>query len=304
MGLSLRLGLGVIVSLGSVASPTARAAQLASDLRLNTDDMNLRPSMILDQSGRRILMPTRDHAGPVALTNGSIPSYMVYHVGRVQALPKDFPTVTTGPARAGQTIGPLHFDAAVKAQLDQTLAQDGQAAVHGGKATVVVKPIVPLFGSTDAAGGGTTLAWLASQAAANRSGSSASTSTSKVPTTSPAAQVLIPANIADPITNAKVIKDLQHLFSIKHGKMPNWNQQTLNALKADLGISSPHNVAPHLATSTTPSKSAAEMLDLSSTGTGTPQPAPVPEPASVVIFGLAAFALAARSRLTRRSSGA
>jgi hypothetical protein len=215
-------------------------------------------------------------------------------------LPKDFPTITTGPARAGQTIGPLHFDAAVKAHLDQALAQDGQAAVHSGKATVLVKPIAPLFGSTDAGGNGTTLAWLAGQAAANRSGSSAS----KVPTTSPAAQVLIPANIADPITNSKVVKDLQRLLSINHGKLENWNQQTLNALKADLGISSPRNVAPHLATSSSTAKPAAEMLDVSSTGTGTPQPAPVPEPASVVIFGMAAFALAARSRLTRRPAGA
>ncbi len=304
------LGLGLIVSLGSAASVPARAAQVASDIKLDADDLN--HPIVLDQNGRRILMPTQGHTGPVVLPSGSIPSYLVYRVDSDDSLPKDFPTVATGPAKAGRTTGPLHLDAAVKAQLDQALAQDGKVAVYNGKNTLLVKPIAPLFGSAGAGDNGTTLTWLASQAAATRSASGSSSSSSslehrrglqldKRANHGARAQVLIPANIADPIMNSKLIKDLEHLVSIQHGKMPNWNQQTLNALKADLGISSPRNVAPHLAASASKTTLEAQTLDLSSTGTGTPSPAPVPEPGSVVIFGLAAFALAARSRLGRRS---
>lgn len=308
MGLSL--GVGVIVSLGSVAAPPAQAAQVASKFQLDADDMN--QALVLDQNGRRIALPTRAHPGAVALPSGSVPSYLVYPVDSDDSVPKNFPTVKTGPAKAGQTTGPLHLDAAVKTQLDQALAQNGQVAVYTGKHTHLVELIAPLFGSAGTGGEGTTLIWLAYQAPANRSGSRSSTSTasstSKVPTTVPATQALIPANITDPITKSKLIKDLQRLVSIHHGKLSNWNQQTLNALKADLGISSPRNVAPPLATSSTKAKPAAEMLDVSRTGTGTgpgtPSPAPVPEPAPVVVFGLAALALAARSRLARRSPGA
>ena len=138
-------------------------------------------------------MPTQGHTGPVVLPSGSIPSYLVYRVDSDDSLPKGFPTVATGPAKAGRTTGPLHLDAAVKAQLDQALAQDGKVAVYNGKNTLLVKPFAPLFGSAGAGDNGTTLTWLASQAAATRSASSSSSNSStgvassstSVPTTVP-----------------------------------------------------------------------------------------------------------------------
>ena len=111
------------------------------------------------------------------------------------------------------------------------------------------------------------LALLAARVAAARSnsgsgsGSSASsgsaTGTASQPATSPATQFLIPANVADPIMNSKLIKDLERLISIRHGKMPNFNQQTLDALQADVGLRSPRNVAPHPARSGAKSRPAA-----------------------------------------------
>ena len=109
------------------------------------------------------------------------------------------------------------------------------------------------------------------------------------------AQTLIPSSITDPITNSKLVKDLEHLLTLKSGKLVNWNQQSLNALESDLKIDSPKNVAPkHLAGTSKP-ELAAQVIDGTGSG-GNPQPAPVPEPGTLVVFGLVAAALAVRMR--------
>jgi hypothetical protein len=107
------------------------------------------------------------------------------------------------------------------------------------------------------------------------------------------AQTLIPTSITDPITNSKLVKDLEHLFALKSGKLVNWNQQSLDALKSDLKIDSPKNVAPKDLASTSKPELAAQVIDGTGSG-GTPQPAPVPEPGTLVVFGLVAAALAVR----------
>ena len=154
-------------------------------------------------------------------------------------------------------------------------------------------------------GAGINLAELAAQVAAERSAAISSkdkvSSTTPVPTSVPADTLLDPSTYIDPIMKSKLVKDLEHLVSISHGGMSNLNQQSLDALASDLGISLPRNVAAHLTASSSKTKLEAQTIDHSSTGTGTPSPAPVPEPGTVVIFGLAALALAARSRLARRS---
>ena len=194
---------------------------------------------------------------------------------------------------SGKTgIGPLHLVAPVKAKLDQTLARDGQAAVYNGQNTYLVKPLPPLFG-TAASPGGTTLAWIASQRDTGgfSSGSAqASTTTATAPLQ---AQSLIPSSITDPITNSKLVKDLEHLLTFKSGKLVNWNQQTLDALKSDLDITSPKNVAPKDLASSSKGELAAQVIDGIGPA-GTPQPAPVPEPSTIVVFGLVVAWLAVR----------
>ncbi len=178
-------------------------------------------------------------------------------------------SITSGPARAAQMAS------------DIKLATDAKAR----------------------AGTGINLAELAAQVAAERSAASASDraalSAAKVPTSVPGDPLLDPSTYIDPILKSKLVKDLEHLVSVSHGKMSNFNQQSLDALATDLGISLPRDVAPHLATAT--SKPSLEAQTLDSSSTGTPSPAPVPEPGTLVIFGLAAFALAARSWLGRHS---
>ena len=207
--------------------------------------------------------------------------------------PKGFPTVDSGSAKSDQTgTGPLHLDSLIKAQLDQTLAKDGQAAVYNGQDTYLVKPLPPLFG-TRASAGGTALAWIASQRSASSSSSGTTQASVPASVASIQAQAIIPSSITDPITNSKLVKDLEHLFTLKSGKLVNWNQQSLDALESDLKIDSPKNVAPKHLASTSKSELAAQVIDGTHSG-GTPQPAPVPEPVTLVVFGLVAAALAVR----------
>ena len=120
--------------LGPQRSP---AAAVASNIKLDADD--LRHPLMLDQNGNRVAMPTRGH--PVVLASGVTPSYVAYTLDGDGSLPKNFPTVSTGAARAGQTTGPLHFNAVMQQKLDAELAQYGQTSVRTPTATYLVKPL-------------------------------------------------------------------------------------------------------------------------------------------------------------------
>jgi len=284
---SLALGLG----LAPAAPWQSRAAQIASTIKLDAEDLN--HPIMLDQNGQTIQLSTKQQSSPVVLTDGAVPSYIAYQVDGGDLLPKGFPRIVSESASSNQTTtGPLHLDALVKAQLDQTLTKDGRAAVYTGQDTYLVKPISLLFG-TAGSSGRTTLAWLASQRSTSSS-SSGTTRTSMPTSVAPIqAQTLIPTGITGPITNSKLAKDLEHLFTLKSGKLVNWNQQSLDALKSDLKIDSPKNVAPKDLASTSKTELAAQVIDSTGSG-GTPQPAPVPEPGTLVVFGLVAAALAIR----------
>jgi hypothetical protein len=301
----MSLGLGLALALGLYAgtpSP-ALASQVASQIKLDGDDMS--QPIVLDQNGHTIHLPTRSYAGATVLAIGAVPSYVAYRADADDSLPKVFPAIETGSARTTWTTGPLHPDAPLKAQLDAALAQDRAVVVSSGPATFLVKSIPSVFGTDGSGDGsrGTSLAWLASQAAAQRShtkpGSSSSFAAQSVPTSVPQAQSLLPSSVTDPITKSKLVKDLRQLVALKSGKLVNWNSETLRSLESDMRIASPKNVAPHL--STAKSTRAAEELDLSSLGAGAgPRPTPVPEPQSFLVLGLAALGLGVRGRLTRR----
>jgi len=268
----------------------SRAAQIASTIKLDAEELD--HPILLDQNGQTIQLSAKQRSG-------SVPSYIAYQFDGGDSLPKGFPSVVADSANSNQTTtGPLHLDAAVKSQLDQTLAKDGRAAVYTGENTYLVKPVSPLFGATGSLGG-STLAWLVSQRSTNSS-SSGTTQTSVPTSVAPIqAQTLIPSSITDQITNSKFIKDLDHLFTLKSGKLVNWNQQSLDALESDMKIDSPKNVAPKHLASTSKPELAAQVIDGTASG-GTPQPASVPEPGALVVFGLVAAALAVRPMQARR----
>ena len=292
---SLAVGLGL--GLAPAAPRQSRASQIASTIKLDAEDLD--HPIVLDQNGQTIELPTKQQSGPVVLTDGAVPSYIAYQVGGDDSLPQGFPTVDSGSANSNQTTtGPLHLDALVKAQLDQTLAKDGRAAVYNGQDTYLVKAIPPLFGTTGSSAG-TTLAWLASQRSTSSSSSGTTQASVPIPAAPVQAQTLIPTSITNPITNSKFVQDLEHLFTLKSGKLVNWNQQSLDALESDLKIDSPKNVAPKHLASTSKPVLAAQVIDGTGSG-GTPQPAPVPEPGTLVVFGLVAAALAVLPRQAGR----
>jgi hypothetical protein len=278
------------MGLALVVPCQSRATQIASAIKLDAE--NLDQPIVLDQNGQTIRLSAKQQYG-------AVPSYLVYQFDGSDSLPKGFPTVVSESATSNQTTtGPLNLDALVKAQLDQTLVKDGRAAVYTGHNTYLVKPIPPLFGATGSSGG-TTLAWLASQR--SNSSSNAATTQATAPTSvAPIqAQTLIPSSITDPITNSKLVKDLEHLFTLKLGKLVNWNQQSLDALENDLKIDSPKNVAPKRLASSSKPEIAAQVIDGTGSG-GTPQPASVPEPDTLVVFGFVAVALAVFQMQARR----
>jgi PEP-CTERM motif len=291
------LALGLSLALAPAVLWQSRAAQVASTIKLDAEELD--HPILLDQNGHTIQFPTKHQSGPVRLTEGALPSYVAYQLDSSDSLPKGFPTVVSGSAKSDQMgTGPLHLDSPVKTLLDQTLAKDGQAAVYNGQNTYVVKPLPPLFGTT-ASWGGTTLAWIASQRSASSS-SSGTTLASEPTSVAPIqAQTLIPSSITDPITNSKLVKDLEHLFTLKSGKLVNWNQQSLDALESDLKINSPKNVAPKDLAGTSKPELAAQVINGTGSG-GTPQPAPVPEPATLVVFGSVAAVLAVRQIQAKR----
>jgi hypothetical protein len=287
------------LSLGHATSTLrqSRAAHITSTIQLDSNE--LKHPILLDQKGQTIRFPPSRQSGPVRLTQGALPSYVAYQLNSSDSPPKGFPTVVSGSGGSNQSgTGPLHLVARVKAELDQTLAKDGQAAVYNGQNTYLVKPLPPLFGTT-ASPGGTTLAWIASQRDGGSTSSGvaqASMATSAAPVQ---AQTLIPSSITDPITNSKLVKDLEHLLTLKSGKLVNWNQQTLNELESDLKIDSPKNVAPKDLAGTSKVELEAQVIDSTGSG-GSPQPASVPEPGSLIVFGLVAASLAIRKILLAR----
>jgi hypothetical protein len=284
----LALGMG----LGLTSAQPALAATIPPKITLDSDDLS-RP-IVLDQQGR--FVDTKTSIG-TSTASATVPTYVGYLADSDDALPKGYPTIETGPRVAGQTVGPLHLTAATQGQLNSALAQNGEAVVHAADHTMLVKPA-----SSVAAGSSSLSAWLAGQAA---SGTSTGTPVSTTTTQSQnLAQLLNLDGITKPITNSSVMKDLNHLLTLKSGKFVNWNQQSLDALKRDLSLTSPKHVATHPLTTgtttsttatTTPSSpaTAAQMLD----SPGTVMPAPIPEPSTYLIFSLAAGAFVVRRRL-------
>jgi hypothetical protein len=293
------MALIMVLGVALLAPCRSLAAALTSNIKLDADDLN--QPIILDQNGKALVLPSREHPGPVILASGVTPSYVAYTVDSDDSLPKGIPTVDTGPAKAGQTTGPLHLDAMVKAGLDQELAQNSMVSVHMPSETYLVKPLASPFGSTSGTTETTTQVWLASQAKSASGTSKKATQTSSPVQSQQQAQTLIPTNITD----SQLVKDLKNLFALKSGKLVNLNITNIDNLKRDLNLNlgPPKNVASHPAVRQTGGTAAAETLVPPSGTGGTPQPAPIPEPSTLCFLGLALAAVGLRRRLGSRRLG-
>ena len=281
----------------------ARAASIATTPNLSADMVG--HPFVLDQYGQPIVASGTGKSRAVELAPGSLPSYLAYRLQSGATVPSSVPTVNAGSG------GRLQFTPLVQTQLNSDLTQNGEAVVSSGKRSFLLQPAPVVFGSS---GGtttsrGTSYAWRAGLSThradlASRSGSgshatastAASTTASTVPTTVQA-QTIIPTTVLDPVTNPKLLKDMEHLLTLKSGKLVNWDQQTFNALKSDLALSSPKNVAPKVSAPVT-AKPVYEAQVLGGYGSSatSPQPAAAPEPGTLAIFGLAAIALVYRLR--------
>ena len=183
------------------------------------------------------------------------------------------------PCRAAQIASAIKPDAEDKAG-GSTTQQEFDS---------IMKPLVASYKATRLPGQ-SFLDWISSQRSTGVS--SSGTTQPSVPTTIEA-QTLIPSSVTDAITNSKFMKDMEHLFDVKSGKLVNWDQQSLDALANDLGIQTPKNVTDTQVTSSSKSKLEAQVINGSGAG-GTVQPAPLPEPSTLVVFGLVVGALAFR----------
>jgi len=282
----------------------ARAASIATTPNLSADVVG--HPFVLDQNGQRIVASGTGKSRAVELAPGALPSYLAYRLQSGATVPSGVPTVN-----AGSGGGRLQFTPLVQAQLNQDLTQHGEAVVSSGKRSFLLQPPPVVFGSS---GGtttsrGTSHAWRATLSThradlALRSGSgshasastAASTTASTVPTTVQA-QTIIPTTVLDSITDPKLLKDIEHLLTLKSGKLVNWDQQTFNSLKSDLALSSPQNVAPKVsAPATAKPLYEAQVLGGFANSATSPQPAAAPEPGTLAIFGLAAIAFVYRLR--------
>jgi hypothetical protein len=286
---------------------------VASNIKLDADDLS--HPLMLDQNGNPVAMPTKGH--PVVLASGVTPSYVAYTVDGDDSLPKNFPAISTSAARAGQTTGPLHFNAAMQQKLDAELAQYGETSVRTPATTYLVKPLAPMFtplaGTSDTSGA---TVWLANQAkatphkqattAASSPAAATTTSSTSTSTTQPQAQVLVPSTTG--ATSGTLLKDLAKLFATKNGKLVNFTTANLDNLKHDfnltpnLSLSPPKNVAPHPAAAhslVTAAETLVGVPTATAGGNGSVQPTPIPEPSTLAFFGLVIGAWSMRRQVAR-----
>src|SRR5262249_21624799 len=145
-----------------------RAARVSSNFGLDVED--LKNPIVLDQYGRPVHLPARNHTSSNVLIDGSVATYIGYRVNRDDSLPRGFPIVVTPRPIAREATGSLRLDAVARADGDAALAKDGKVAVSNGASTLLIQPVSPGLGTRD--GGSpsrTALAWLAGQVAALRS---------------------------------------------------------------------------------------------------------------------------------------
>jgi len=266
----LRLVLSSIsgLALAFVWPLTADAAKLSTFLTAQ----DLARPILLDQNGRQLQLPSPSHPQPVP-PPGSTPTYLAIPLLGSEHLPAGIPTFHAA-SPSTDTIGPLGFDALIKAELNAALDTSPQAVIDTSNRNYVIEfaPRRNPSSSGSAAGAGTTTQ---TQAA----GTGASTTQG-------------PASGSGPSTTSasSPISELSQLFKSGTIQWSQWSASTVSAVQnvLDIKSSKPTTTKPSL-------NLEAQVLDSS------PLPAPIPEPGTWLVFGLVLGAIALRGRRRRRT---
>jgi PEP-CTERM motif len=146
------VALALSVGFSLAAPPRSDAAKLSSFLT----PKDLARPLLLDQNGQQLQLPSGHHPLP-AFPQGSTPTYLVIPLSGGEHLPAATNTIFTG--QGGPAVGPLDFNASVKAQVDNALATSGLVAVDTPHQNYVVEYLPrlsrSLAGSSTAAGAST-----------------------------------------------------------------------------------------------------------------------------------------------------
>jgi hypothetical protein len=114
----LRLATCLIMgcALGWIWPPQSEAAKLNTFLTLH----DLSERLVLDQNGQVLTLPTAGDRHPT-LPTGSTPTYLAIPLNGGEHLPSTLPTLDAAAQQGETSVGPLNFDALLKAKLDTTL---------------------------------------------------------------------------------------------------------------------------------------------------------------------------------------
>ena len=114
----LRLAMCLVMgcALGWIWPPQSEAAKLDTFLTLH----DLSERLVLDQNGQELTLPTAGDRHPT-LPTGSTPTYLAIPLNGGEHLPSSLPTLDAAAQQGETSVGPLNFNALLKAKLDTTL---------------------------------------------------------------------------------------------------------------------------------------------------------------------------------------
>jgi hypothetical protein len=103
-------------ALGWTWPANSQAAKL--DRYITSEDLSGR--VVLDQTGQELTLPSAQNRNPT-LPNGSSPTYLAIPLDGGEHLPSSLPILNDSAQPGTATVGPLEFDAILKAKLDTIL---------------------------------------------------------------------------------------------------------------------------------------------------------------------------------------
>ena len=118
----LAASLVMVLGLGLTIPTRSEASRLST--YLSSSDL-ARPE-VLDQNGVQLQLPSPDHPHPTR-ASGSTPTYVAFPLHGGEHLPTGTETLVAGSQAGQTTVGPLDFDATLKAKLNAALAASTSA---------------------------------------------------------------------------------------------------------------------------------------------------------------------------------
>jgi hypothetical protein len=248
------LGLSLSLSLGLTVPTHCQAAKFSRFVTAK----DLTRAELLDQNGQQLPLVFLQQSHPV-LSSGSTPAYIAVPLFGGEHLPGGIITLVAGSPAGGITVGPLDFDATLKANLDTALAASasGMAVVDTPKQNYLVE-YLPRYARS--LSGSTTGTGTAASSTTKAASSSAANELSRLLTTGESTMTSL---------STKSVAELEKLLDINTSKP--------TATKPSLNLE-------------------AQVLDSPSSS---PPPSPIPEPSTWLVFSLILGAAGLRQRLRR-----